>query len=1053
MDVGLTGGDETAIGAQFGKYRVVRRLGEGAFGAVYEALLPGPMGFSKRVAIKKIRSSLVRQDPRFVQSMINEARIGGLLHHANIVDVLEFDQVGEHYFIAMEFVDGPTLAQALEACKSRKVLLPRFAMVDIAMQICRGLHYAHTFRDPDGAELGLVHRDLKPSNIILDAHGVAKILDFGIAKAASNLFHTTESATVKGTPRYMSPEQIAAEGGLSPRSDLYSLGVVLFELITGRVLFDADSFPALVHRIVYEDSTARLDDAEVAFPGSRALLERALHKDPADRFADALEMSAALRELGRRYPAEAEMSEVVGRLLPAVDRSETVEIRDSADLDLGSSIPAADTAMDDLSEHTPIPPADPTSAGWDRFSAVFSAPGSAPDAPAKLAVPGSGEKTGSGQRPPSWTSPSTHAAAPLAGVEAAPAPPRPRPRWGAVLAGVAVLAAAVAGAYALWWAPGAPLGGDGGTAGTATSPVAVIDAVPVEPPAFVDPGDEPLLGTWSVAHPPGATSTVVLERGAGWDHERSLDYPFGERSHAATMTVYDEAGQVVIRQQIKAQNPYPAHDWHLELRLRKVVLWGDSVVFLLAGSVHVWAPSALISLAWDGELAGPPVASSAFWHPGSIYPVEVLAEGPRGGPAIIAGAMNNALGGRGAVMALGLVGADGEAPPFYGNPAGRNIGLYWYRVAGKDQRDFLALDTAGGDITVRFQGASELRLDRYGQPRDAADGAGGEATAAQRWEAEQESLERFRAAIDRLQRDPEAWQREFDELWALVEEHGWEGYEEALVVLESDFLVRHDDRIQALGRLTAKVGDSGDFPLAQQQVMRLMFDPTNPVDALNYWRRHAQQDANEWPRTVEARYLLLARQEDEADALIGTITDADVTRAASESDACWWRGDLDCLQRLAESNRGRFGNSPGFLRPLLRAAVWTDEDHSGYLPYTAGAIDACSPPLGHAERLAYLEWTLIRARLQLRGDAGGAEDALRTLDGVAGELDEFVSAYREHQELRAMVAITRAEAAAALGQGPRACDELRAVLAAPAAVPPWLVARGQAASADLGCSH
>lgn len=585
MDVGLTGGDETAIGAQVGKYRVVRRLGEGAFGAVYEALLPGPMGFTKRVAIKKIRSSLVRQDPRFVQSMINEARIGGLLHHANIVDVLEFDQVGERYFIAMEFVDGPTLAQALEACKTHKVLLPRFAMVDIAMQICRGLHYAHTFRDP-----------------------------------------------------------------------------------------------------------------------------------------------------------------------------------------------------------------------------------------------------------------------------------------------------------------------------------------------------------------------------------------------------------------------------------------------------------------------------------GSIYPVEVLAEGLRGGPAIIAGATNNALGGRGAVMALGLVGADGEAPPFYGNPAGRNIGLYWYRVAGKDHRDFLALDTAGGDITVRLQGASELRLDRYGQPRDAADGAGGEATAAQRWEAEQESLERFRAAIDRLQRDPEAWQREFDELWALVEEHGWEGYEEALVVLESDFLVRHHDRIQAVGRLTTQVGDSGDFPRAQQQVMRLMFDPTNPVDALDYWRRHAQQDANEWPRTVEARYLLLARRDADADALIGTITDADVTRAASESDACWWRGDMDCLLRLAESNRSRFGNSPGFLRPFLRAAVWTDEDHGGYLPYTAGAIDAYSPPLGYGERLAYLEWTLIRARLQLRGGADGAVDALATLDGVAGELDEFVAAYREHQDLRAMVAITRAEAAATLGQGPRACDELRAMLAAPAAIPPWLVERGRAASGDLGCS-
>ena len=370
-------GDERGI--QFGKYRIVRQLGEGAFGVVYEALLPGPMGFTKRVAIKRIRTSVIEEDPRFVQSMVNEARIGGLLHHANIVDILEFGQHEEQWYIAMELVDGPTLADVVRLCREHRVLLPRFAIVDLCLQICRGLQYAHELDGPDGRPLALVHRDLKPSNIILDRAGTAKLLDFGIARAASNLFATTTSDQVKGTPRYMAPEQVSGEAEISARTDLFSLGAVLYEVITGRVLFDAPNLPALVHKIIYVDLGRDLDLAEKAFPGSGAVLQRMLQKDPADRHPDARSLAADLRELGHTYPPMADMSEVIGRLIGSEDRPGGRSVRSIGELDETFADENAKTIRaDSAPRRTPVPHASPSSAGWDQFSRVFNVPGNLP---------------------------------------------------------------------------------------------------------------------------------------------------------------------------------------------------------------------------------------------------------------------------------------------------------------------------------------------------------------------------------------------------------------------------------------------------------------------------------------------------------------------------------------------------------------------------------------------------------------------------------------------------------------------------------------------------
>ena len=321
-------------GARFGKYRILRKLGEGGFGTVYEAILPGPMGFTKRVAIKKLRGHLFDEDHRVVQALINEARIGGLLHHDNVVDILEFGQVDKHYYMAMEYVDGAPLSEVLRLCAKRGVLLPPFATVEWGRQICRGLAHAHDLRDVDGKPVGLVHRDLKPSNIIIDGSGVAKVADFGIAKAASNMYRTTSEGVAKGTPRYMSPEQIRAEGELTSSSDIYSLGLLFYEMATGHPLYDEVGVPALVHRILTSEVSGEIRAADGVIPGLGPILERCLEKHPEDRFESAAAVGRELVELAKVHALEAEMTDVVAPILPRVERAPAPPIMTTGDLDL-----------------------------------------------------------------------------------------------------------------------------------------------------------------------------------------------------------------------------------------------------------------------------------------------------------------------------------------------------------------------------------------------------------------------------------------------------------------------------------------------------------------------------------------------------------------------------------------------------------------------------------------------------------------------------------------------------------------------------------------------
>ena len=263
-----------------GRYRIERRIGVGGMAEVHLAWQVGPGGFERRVALKRPLPH-VADDPELVAMFLDEARLAANLRHPHIAQVLEVGRDGGSYFIAMEYIDGVSLRTLLRANR-RRGLPPTHAFA-IADALLDALACAHDARDARGIAMQLVHRDVTPSNVLLSGDGEVKLVDFGIAHATARL-HVTRAGAVKGTPRYMSPEQ---RGGrdLDARSDLFSAGLVLYEMLAGRAPWPDGPAAQRTAPPPIPDLDARVD----------GVLVRALAWDPRDRFASAPEMRAALR--------------------------------------------------------------------------------------------------------------------------------------------------------------------------------------------------------------------------------------------------------------------------------------------------------------------------------------------------------------------------------------------------------------------------------------------------------------------------------------------------------------------------------------------------------------------------------------------------------------------------------------------------------------------------------------------------------------------------------------------------------------------------------------
>jgi serine/threonine-protein kinase len=272
----------------FGRYRLVGRLAAGGMAEVWAAELVALGGFRKAMVIKRVLPELA-ENPSFLRMLMSEARVAARLSHMNICSVFELGEVdGEHY-IAMEYLRGASLMDLMRTGP----LAPPLAAAIVA-QACEGLHYAHEQKDASGQLLGLVHRDVSPHNLFVTVDGVVKVLDFGIAKVDDGSSERTEAGKVKGKLPYMSPEQLAADP-LDRRSDVWALGVVLWEALAGRRLFGGAS-PAFAVDAIRTATVPRLASVGVTAPGFDEVLGRAICRQREWRYANAAEMRRALLE-------------------------------------------------------------------------------------------------------------------------------------------------------------------------------------------------------------------------------------------------------------------------------------------------------------------------------------------------------------------------------------------------------------------------------------------------------------------------------------------------------------------------------------------------------------------------------------------------------------------------------------------------------------------------------------------------------------------------------------------------------------------------------------
>ncbi len=279
-----------------GPYEIVSHIATGGMAEVYVARRRGAYGFTKSVALKRILPQYAK-DPEFVSMFIDEARVGAGLSHPNLVEVFDFGEDAGELYIAMELVDGTTCAKLLRAASARGQTVTVEDTLFLVLSVLRALDFAHGAADDGGTPLGLVHRDVSPGNVLVSRSGAIKLADFGIARAA-HVERRTEDGHMKGKLGYMSPEQVLGEE-VDARSDLFTVGIVLAELLVGRPLFTGDEFDVLL-KIRDADVSGFVAHATRVPEDLRAVVLRALARRAEDRYPTAQAFADDLEEIVRR---------------------------------------------------------------------------------------------------------------------------------------------------------------------------------------------------------------------------------------------------------------------------------------------------------------------------------------------------------------------------------------------------------------------------------------------------------------------------------------------------------------------------------------------------------------------------------------------------------------------------------------------------------------------------------------------------------------------------------------------------------------------------------
>jgi serine/threonine-protein kinase len=345
---------------QLGRYHLLDRIAFGGMAEIYRAKTFDASGHAHLVAVKRVLAHLAEDDD-FIQMLVDEAKIAGLLRHPNIARVYEFARAHGEYFIAMEHVDGKDLRTILERCRAQQKPIPPEHAAWIAAEVAAALHASHTAVDRNGRPLRIVHRDVSPSNVICAYTGEVKLCDFGIAKATLSKVNT-RTGVIKGKVKYMSPEQ-ALGRRLDHRSDIFSLGSCLYEMLTRVPPFTATNEMDLLIKV----RDARYRPMAEIWPGIppelEAICDKCLSRSRANRYQTAAEAGLALAGFSRKYMPNYARS-YLGRYIrkmfaPEIERElrmlEEFVLGDVVDNDVGENLIADDLADKEYSQFSPRP--------------------------------------------------------------------------------------------------------------------------------------------------------------------------------------------------------------------------------------------------------------------------------------------------------------------------------------------------------------------------------------------------------------------------------------------------------------------------------------------------------------------------------------------------------------------------------------------------------------------------------------------------------------------------------------------------------------------------
>jgi serine/threonine-protein kinase len=294
-----------------GRYAIFDEIASGGMATVYLGRLTGSGGFSRTVAIKRLHPQFAK-DPEFVTMFLDEARLAARIRHPNVVPTLDVVAASGELFHVMEYVQGESLSHLARGVKARGERVPLRILMRIMNDVLQGLHAAHEARDERGVPLCIVHRDVTPQNILVGADGVARLLDFGVAKAAGRA-HTTQDGQIKGKLAYMAPEQLLSSG-VTRETDVYAASVVLWEMLAGERLFTGENELDVVAKLLQRDIRPPSRIAPDVPPALDALVMRGLDSQTRQRFASAREMCLALGACGVPEATSLEVGEWVEHL-------------------------------------------------------------------------------------------------------------------------------------------------------------------------------------------------------------------------------------------------------------------------------------------------------------------------------------------------------------------------------------------------------------------------------------------------------------------------------------------------------------------------------------------------------------------------------------------------------------------------------------------------------------------------------------------------------------------------------------------------------------------